>query len=80
MQVYLKPREYRVGGGKIETHYSNPGRPACLVFETKEAPADDSCGLVVTGVCRGAVVDGRTREPGIDWFVLVSDCSVTILR
>lgn len=74
----LPPRSYRLVGTLIEAHFANPGRPGEVAFLCPAPPADDSKELVISGVCRGIVRDGIVREPGVDYYVLVDSCSVTV--
>lgn len=78
VQCYLPAKSYRVLPGRLEAHIVNPGRPGCVVFETAFVPPDNSTPLVVTGTCRGIIRDGAVREPGVDFFVRVESCAVTV--
>lgn len=79
VQVHIGAKDYRVTPTRIEAHFVNPGAPACLYFECPFPPPDESAAIVITGICRGCVRDGLHREPGVDYYVRVENCSVTIL-
>lgn len=80
VQCVLEPRSYRVTPGRIEAFTFATDRHGCIVFEASFTPADDSRRLVVTGRCSGIVHDGIQREATTDFYVLVTDTSVTTLE
>lgn len=78
IQVYLPARTYKLGKDRIEARFGLPGMPGALVFEC-HPPVTDRFPLLVTGICRGTVRDGIERANGIDWFIRIEGCSVTVL-
>lgn len=80
VQCVLEPHTYRFRVNAIEAHWFADTMPGCVVFECFWLPPPDpSKRLVVTGRCSGIVRDGIRREASTDFYVLVAECSVTVL-
>lgn len=79
VQVHLDAQAYRISPGRIDAYRINTGQPGAIVFEVAFTPADNRSPLVVTGTVRGIVRDGIVREPGVDYYVRVEGCTVTVL-
>lgn len=85
MRVRLEPGEYRIIPGGVGHPPAGVGwftgfadTPPAVVFRC-DPPPDETYGLVVVGLCRGAVADGVRRSPGIDFGIVVDECQVTVI-
>lgn len=78
VSVYLPRKSFRADRNRIEAFFGLPNTPGALVFECRN-PAPDHGPILVTGICRGIIIDGIERANGVRWFVLMENCTVTEL-
>ena len=75
IQVYLAAKSYRLKPDRIEAQLCEGGEMARFYCSP---PPDTESDLIVTGICKGKLVDGIKRcEQGVTWCVVVDECYVT---
>ena len=77
VQCHLDAGSYRLGPGRIEA-YCITDRSCCVYFESTILPRDTDSPLTVAGRCFGKFTDGEHRAFGVNWFVRVTDSSVSL--
>ncbi len=81
VQVVLSAGSYEKAPGGINWWSDNNRRtmPPTIVFGCLLPPTDGKADLIVVGIVRGRVSDGKRRIDGTAWYVLVTDCTISQL-
>lgn len=79
ISVFLPSGAYQSVPHGIEAYHAVPGVGGVLVFECDPPPGDNSWPLLVTGTCRGRIIDGIERANRINWWIRVDSCLVAVL-
>jgi hypothetical protein len=73
--IRVRLESYTRYPGGIGVDWGMPDAHPIVVFECSP-PADLTGPVVVEGVCRGRVKDGRLRAAGVRWYLLVEGCTL----
>ena len=78
VRVTIAAGNYSVAPNCVRWHPDRPDERASLVFYTDAPPADARRPIEIVGTVTGRVVDGFDRGFGVNWYVRVDRCSVTL--